>query len=139
LQSLLGEARYPELVAWCRIRSITIRGYQGSGLDGNNCKAFFKASKDLGLLLGAETAAPIIDMLTKFDAVTKACFSKKLDKNWEKIVEDFITSVWELISFCRLTLKRELSVTWKVNFLLLLRICSSSPSNYPFTQLQLIF
>jgi hypothetical protein len=117
LQSLLGEDRYPELVAWCRTRSITIRGYQGSGLDGNNCKAFFKASTDLGLLLGEATAAPITDMLNKFDAVTKACFSRKLDKDWEKIIDSFITSVWELISFCRLTLKRELSVTWKLHML----------------------
>ena len=70
-----------------------------------------KASNDLGLLLGEETVAPIIDMLTNFDVVTKACFSQKLNKGWEKVIEFCISSVWELISFCRLTLNRELSVT----------------------------
>ena len=92
-------------------------GYQGSGLDGNNSKNLFKASKDLSLLLGEETTAPIIDMLTKFDAVTSACFSRKLGKDWEKVIESFITSVWDLISFCRLTLNRKLSVSWKVHML----------------------
>ena len=115
MQRLLGDNRYQELVDWCRTRSITIRGYQGSGLDGNNSKQFFKASKDLSLLLGKETAAPIIDMLTKFDAVTRACFSRKLETDWEKVIESFISSVWELISFYRLYLNLELSVTWKVH------------------------
>ena len=63
------------------------------------------------------TTAPIIDMLTKFDAVTSACFSRKLGKDWEKVIESFITSVWDLISFCRLTLNRKLSVSWKVHML----------------------
>ena len=76
---------YPELVDWCKSRSITIRGYQGSGLDGNNSKNFFKASHDLALLLGAETATPITSMLQKFDKVTRAFFNCDLEEYPEYI------------------------------------------------------
>ena len=99
---------------WCKSRSITIRGYQGSGLDGNNSKNFFKASHDLALLLGAETATPITSMLQKFDKVTRACFSRDLDPNWKNILSLFKTSVWELISFFKFKLKKNISIPWKV-------------------------
>ena len=110
----MGEERYEELVAWCRPRSISIRGYHGTGLDGNNLKNFFKASKDLGLLLGVEKASPITDMLQKFDMLTKAAFSRELDKDWQKTAEAFNTSVWEMISYMKLEHKVDISVTWKV-------------------------
>ena len=57
VKRVIGEGRYRELVKWASKRSISIRGYHGSGIDGNNCKNFFKASKDLHLLLGPETDA----------------------------------------------------------------------------------
>ena len=54
----MGEGRYKELEQWAKKRSISVRGYHGTGLDGNNCKAFFRASNDLHLLIGAEYSAP---------------------------------------------------------------------------------
>ena len=114
---LLGPDRYQELLDWCHTRSVSIRGYQGSGLDGNNSKDFFKASKDLHLLVGQETAVPIVDMLEKFDKVTKACFSRDLLPGWRNILDVFITSVWELICFCKFRLNINLSVTWKIHIM----------------------
>ena len=106
-----------QLLDWCRTRSITIRGYHGSGLDGGNSKNFFKASKDLGLLLGESTAAPIADTLQKFDLVTKACFSRDLAPDWRETLEAFITSIWELASFCKFTLKVKFPISWKLHML----------------------
>ena len=114
---MLGTGRYQELLDWCSKHSITIRGCQGSGLDGNNSKNFFKAIKDLHLLLGKETAAPIANFLQKFDEVTKACFSHNLEPGWRNILDRFITSVWELVSFCKFTLGINLSIPWKIHIL----------------------
>ena len=97
-------------------RSISIRGYHGSGLNGNNCN-FFKASKDLYLLIGDKTTAPVTDMLEKFDKVTKACFSRELSSDWRIVLEEFKTSVWELISFSKFELNMEINVTWKLHLI----------------------
>ena len=115
VKQVLGEERYPELLQWSRQRSISIRGYHGTGLDGNNSKNFFKASKDLHLLLDQETSVPIVDMLQKFDMVTKACFSRDLLPDWREVLERFITSVWELISFSKFQLKIKISIPWKLH------------------------
>ena len=87
MKTVLGESRYEELLQWSRQRSITIWSYHGSGLDGNNCKNFFKASKDLHLLLGSDISVPINDMLKKFNLVTKACFSRELSPDWREVLD----------------------------------------------------
>ena len=117
VKRVMGEARYKELEKWAAKRSISIRGYHGSGLNGNNCKNFFKASKDLYLLIGDKTAAPVTDMLEKFDKVTKACFSRELSSDWRIVLEEFKTSVWELISFSKFELNMEINVTWKLHLI----------------------
>ena len=94
-----------------------MRGYQGTGLDGGNSKNFLKASKDLHIILGEKNAAPIKDMLHKFDLVTKACFSRDLLPDWRMILDSFVTSVWELVSFCKIELKIKFSITWKVHIM----------------------
>ena len=63
VKKILGESRYPELVQWSRQRSVSNRGYHGIGLDGNNSKNFFKASKELNLLLDQKAATPVMNML----------------------------------------------------------------------------
>ena len=105
-KALMGEGRYKELERWAKKRSISVRGYHGTGLDGNNCKAFFRASKDLHLLIGAEP-----------DAVTKACLSRELSQDWREVLERFITSVWELISYSRFELHIKISIPWKIHLL----------------------
>ena len=64
-------------------------------------------------------SGPIMDMMQKFDNVTKACFSGDLLPGWRDTLEIFITSVWELISFCKFRLNINLSVTWKIHILVL--------------------
>ena len=117
VKKILGESRYPELVQWSRQRSISIRGYHGTGLDGNNSKNFFKASKDLNLLLDQKAATPVMNMLQKFDRVTKACFSRDLAPDWKEILDAFITSVWELVSFSKFQLNIQMSIPWKLHLI----------------------
>ena len=117
VKSYLGEQRYPDLLLWCRARSITIRGYHGTGLDGGNSKNFFKASKDLGLLFEEDKSAPFTDLLQKFDLVTKACFSRELLPGWKKTFDDFIFSTWALISHCKFQLKIKITIPWKIHIL----------------------
>ena len=130
VKQLLGDGRYEELVQWCSHRSITIHGYHGSGLDGGNSKNFFKASKDLHLLLGQHTAAPITDMLEKFDMVTKACFSRDLLPGWKETLDVFITSVWELIAYCKFKLGITLCITWKVHIMVAHLKCFLEEKNW---------
>ena len=117
VKKMLGENQHNVLLNWSRTRSITVRGYQGTGLDGGNSKNFLKASKDLHIILAEKNAAPIKDMLHKFDLVTKACFSRDLLPDWRMILDSFVTSVWELVSFCKIELKIKLSITWKVHIM----------------------
>ena len=36
VETIIGDGNYQQLVDWCRNQGITIHGYQGGGLDGNN-------------------------------------------------------------------------------------------------------
>ena len=117
VKTALGESRYEELLQWSRQRSVTIRGYHGSGLDGNNCKNFFKASKDLHLLLGSDISMPITDMLKKFNLVTRACFSRELSPDWREVLGSWVTSVWELISYSKYQMHIKINIPWKLHLL----------------------
>ena len=110
VKTALGESRYEELLQWSRQKSVTIQGYHGSGLDGNNCKNFFKASKDLHLLLGSDISMPITDMLKKFDLVTKACLSRERSPDWREVLDSWITSVWELISYSKFQMHVKINI-----------------------------
>ena len=104
------------LIDWCRHHGVTIHGYQGGGLDGNNSKKFLSCSKELEQLLPENVAMPaIIDLLAKFDRVVTGCFSYELAPDYIKRMDHFINSVWELISVCKHKLSIKLSVTWKVH------------------------
>ena len=95
---------------------MTIHGYQGTGLDGNNSKKFLSCSKELEQLLPENAAIPaIIDLLAKFDRVVTGCFSYELAPDCIKRMDHFINSVWELITVCKHKLSIKLSVTWKVH------------------------
>ena len=56
-------------------------------------------------------------MLEKFDKVTKACFSRELSSDWRIVLEEFKTSVWELISFSKFELNMEINVTWELHLI----------------------
>ena len=85
IQTILGTDRYELLVDWCRHRGVTIHGYQGTGLDGNNSKKFLSCSKELEQLLPENAAMPaIIDLLAKFDRVVTGCFSYELAPDYIK-------------------------------------------------------
>ena len=67
---------------------MTIHGYQGGGLDGNNSKKFLSCSKELEQLLPENVAMPaIIDLLAKFDRVVTGCFSYELAPVYIKQME----------------------------------------------------
>ena len=46
---------------------MTIHGYQGGGLDGNNSKRFLSHSQELDQLLPGSSTGAIMDLLGKFD------------------------------------------------------------------------
>ena len=63
----------------------------------------------------APTTVSIIDLLRKFNMVVSGCFGYKLASNYAKLLDDFTTAVWELISVCKSNLNIVLTVTWKVH------------------------
>lgn len=120
VKDILGTKSFKQLEDWCRHRGITIHGYQGGGLDGNNGKKFLSRCKDLGELLpdtAAPTAIAIIDLLTKFDKVVSGCFGYELASNYALLLDQFTTSVWELRYVCETNLGIKLSVTWKLHMI----------------------
>ena len=115
VKSVIGDDNYQQLVDWCRNRGITIHGYQGGGLDGNNSKKFLSRSMELDQLLPVTSAPAVIDLLQKFDMVVKGCFSYGLDSNYSVLLDQFSTSVWELIRVCKFELGIKLTIPWKVH------------------------
>ena len=58
-----------------------------------------------------------MNMLQKFDFVTKAGFSRDLAPDWKEILDAFITCVWELVSFSKFQLNIQMSIPWKLHLI----------------------
>ena len=56
-------------------------------------------------------------MLQKFDMVTKACFSRDLAPDWKEVLDSFITSVWEFVSYSKFQLNIQISIPWKLHLI----------------------
>ena len=117
-KKVLGSNKYYKLVEWCQHHGITIHGYQGGGLDGNNSKKFLKYAKSLSELLPESVSPAVTDLLSKFDNVVSGCFSYYLSENYCLLLDQFKTSVWELISVWKQQFGTELSVPWKVHMVM---------------------
>ena len=74
-------------------------------------------SKQARILLGVEKSLLFTEVLKIFDLVNKACFSQSLHPCWKEKIDQFITSIWELVSFCKFTLGVKVTITWKVHIL----------------------
>ena len=116
----LGTHDYQQLEDWCRHCGVTIHGYQGGGLDGNNSKKFLSKYMELDQLqpsTAAPAATATIDLLYKFNLVVSGCFGYELDYNYAMLLDHFTTAVWELISVCKINLDINLTVSWKLHMI----------------------
>ena len=70
---------------------------------------------ELDQLLPVTSAPAVIDLLQKFDTVVKGCFSYMLASNYSVLLDQFSTSVWEIIRVCKFELGIKLTIPWKVH------------------------
>ena len=105
-----------ELHERMRKKGISIRGYQGGGLDGGNSHLFLKHLQYISEETPSQ-AQPLFDVLGKFMIVVQSCFSLELSTNFKEDFKDFTNSVENLIKYSNETLKIPLKPTWKVHIL----------------------
>ena len=116
VETILGPGNFKQLEDWCRHRGVTIHGYQGGGLDGNNSKQLLRKSTELDQLLpGDEATDAIIDLLGKFNCVVSGCFSYELALDYRRRLDVFTTAVWEVRRVCEEVHGIKVSVPWKVH------------------------
>ena len=105
-----------ELVKRMRTKSISVHGYHGGGLDGNNSSNFL-ANLDWIFDPMPENLQPVHTMLTRFKKVVESCFSMDLAESFRQDIDLFNESVFDLIQYCAATLDTTLKPTWKVHIL----------------------
>ena len=105
-----------------RTKGISVRGYQGGGLDGVNSNLFLK---HLDFLLdGAPADALVIkDMLSSLRAVQQSCFTIDLGSSYKEDLALFKNSVQAVIENARQTRNKVLKPTWKLHIL----VCHVEP------------
>ena len=99
-----------------RTKSISVHGYHGGGLDGNNSSNFL-ANLDWIFDPMPENLQPVHTMLTRFKKVVESCFSMDLAESFRQDIDLFNESVFDLIQYCAATLDTTLKPTWKVHIL----------------------
>ena len=111
-----------ELQRRMRSKSISVHGYHGGGLDGNNSSNFLKNLDFIFEPLPA-TLQPVHTMLTRFKKVVDSCFSMDLAMTYQEDIDTFNQSVYDMIDHCQGTLNINLKPTWKMHIL----VCHLKP------------
>ena len=105
-----------------RTKSISVHGYHGGGLDGNNSSNFLK-NLDFIFEPLPDTLQPVYTMLTTFKKVVDSCFSMDLALTYEEDIDTFNQSVYNMIDHCQGILNINLKPTWKMHIL----VCHLKP------------
>ena len=105
-----------ELQRRMRTKSISVHGYHGGGLDGNNSSNFLK-NIDFIFEPLPDNLQPVQTMLENFRKVVDSCFSMHLATTYREDIEIFNQSVYALIDYCKATLDINLKPTWKIHIL----------------------
>ena len=111
-----------ELQRLMRTKSISVHGYHGGGLDGNNSSNFLKHLDFIFEHIPANLQ-PVHTMLTRFKQVVDSCFSMDLGTTFREDIDTFNQSVFTLIDYCQGTLGINLKPTWKIHIL----VCHLKP------------
>ena len=95
-----------------------MRGYHGSGFDGNNANRFMSLvdvlERDLTTARRSDIL-PIVDCLRKLSLVKSATFGSVLGTDVSNIVEEFKVSYAHLQVYARDLFDYELTVSWKIH------------------------
>ena len=102
--------------------SVSVHGYHGGGLDGNNSAEFLKHLDFIFENLPDELL-PVKTMLLRFKQVVCSCFSMSLAPSFREDIDIFNQSVATLIDYSNNTLKIKLTPTWKIHVL----VCHLKP------------
>ena len=99
-----------------RTKGISIRGYQGGGLDGVNSNLFLKHLDYL--LEGASSGAePIKEILAALVKVKNSCFSVDLYPSYKEDIRQFREAAAAMIAHAKEVRGKVLRPTWKVHIL----------------------
>ena len=99
-----------------RTKGISIRGYQGGGLDGVNSNLFLKHLDYL--LEGASSGAePIKEVLAALVKVKNSCFSVDLYPSYKEDIRQFREAAAAMIAHAKEVRGKVLKPTWKVHIL----------------------
>ena len=79
---------FPRVLEVLKAYSIFRHGYNGGGLDRNNCKKLLQKLEKMRSAVPAHLQ-PVLDTLDTFRLVVDGCFSRKLINNYESQMNQF--------------------------------------------------
>ena len=97
-------------------KGVSVRGYQGGGLDGVNSNRFLKHLDFLSTCV-PPSASPIFQTLAKFKVVVESCFGIDLNPTYKEDIDEFNNEILSLITYCDNELGIIWKPTWKIHIL----------------------
>ena len=79
---------FPGVLEVFKAHGIFRLGYNGGGLDGNNCKKLLQKLEKMRSAVPAHLQ-PVLDTLDTFRLLVGGCFSRKLINNYESLMNQF--------------------------------------------------
>ena len=99
-----------------RTKGISVRGYQGGGLDGNNSNLFLK-HLDFLLFSVPAAAQPVKEMLASLKVVVQGCFGTELSPSYKEDLTHFREAASAMILHITQTRRKVFKPTWKIHIL----------------------
>ena len=99
-----------------RTKGISIRGYQGGGLDGVNSNLFLK-HLDFLLFSAPAEAQPVKEMLASLKVVVQGCFGTELSPNYKDDLSQFKQAAAAMIAHLLQARRKVVKPTWKIHIL----------------------
>ena len=97
-------------------KGISVRGYQGGGLDGVNSNLFLKHLDFLLFSVPVE-AQPVKDMLASLKVVVQGCFGTELSPTYKEDLSQFKKATSAMITHLLQARGKVVKPTWKIHIL----------------------
>ena len=99
-----------------RTKGISVRGYQGGGLDGVNSNLFLRHLDFLLFSVPAE-AQPVKEMLASLKVVVQSCFGTELSPTYKADLSQFRKAASDMIKHLLQARRKVVKPTWKIHIL----------------------